>query len=335
MKSAALGAFYGVALGDALGMPTQLLSRSQIKDRFGRITRFEDADPDHPIAANMPAGSITDDTEQAILVAEALLDGNGRIDPKDLAQRLTTWEATMRAKGSLDLLGPSTTRALQMIADGATPEESGKYGTTNGAAMRIAPIGIAFDIAHPDRFLRGVIDACQVTHNTTIGISSAAAVAAVISAGLNGVPLPEALEIGARFADAGEAHGNWIAGARIPPRLRWVRTLAAQTAPDDLPGQLCDLVGTSTASQESVIAAFGLAHGVAAQKTDPLTAVCMAASLGGDTDTIAAILGAMLGAVGGVDIWPEAMRARLRTVNRLDLDPLVDRLLTLRRRPTP
>ncbi|MGE8398696.1 MAG: ADP-ribosylglycohydrolase family protein, partial [Burkholderiales bacterium] len=61
----ALGAFYGLALGDALGMPTQSLSREQIQQRFGAIRSLEDAGPDQPIAANMPAGSITDDTEQA------------------------------------------------------------------------------------------------------------------------------------------------------------------------------------------------------------------------------------------------------------------------------
>lgn len=67
--SRALGAFYGLALGDALGMPTQSLSRAQIQARFGSIRGLVDAGPDQPIAPNMPAGSITDDTEQAILTA--------------------------------------------------------------------------------------------------------------------------------------------------------------------------------------------------------------------------------------------------------------------------
>ena len=107
----ALGAFYGLALGDALGMPTQSLSREQVQQRFGAITGLEDADADQPIAPNMPAGSITDDTEQAILVGELLVEGQGKIEPTVLAQRLIDWEAVMRAKGSQDLLGPSTKRA--------------------------------------------------------------------------------------------------------------------------------------------------------------------------------------------------------------------------------
>ena len=104
----ALGAFYGLALGDALGMPTQSLNRETIKTRFGTITDLQDAGPLQPIAANMPKGSITDDTEQAILVGHLLVEGQGKIEASVLAQRLIEWEAVMQAKGSQDLLGPSS-----------------------------------------------------------------------------------------------------------------------------------------------------------------------------------------------------------------------------------
>ena len=52
----ARGALYGLAIGDALGMPTQMLSRRQIRDRWGVLLRgFEPAPPGHPIAAeDMP-----------------------------------------------------------------------------------------------------------------------------------------------------------------------------------------------------------------------------------------------------------------------------------------
>lgn len=222
----ALGAFYGLALGDALGMPTQSLSRAQIKQRFGAITALEDAGPDQPIAANMPKGSITDDTEQAILVGQLLIDGKGQIEPSVLAQRLIEWEAVMRAKGSQDLLGPSTKRAIEMILAGVSPEEAGRYGTTNGAAMRITPVGIATDVANPERFIRAVVQACQVTHNTSLGISSAAAVAAVVSAGINGMDLGEALRLGMQMAQQTEHHGHWVAGGRIASRISWARTVS-------------------------------------------------------------------------------------------------------------
>ncbi|WP_367254308.1 ADP-ribosylglycohydrolase family protein [Pseudomonas sp. stari2] len=326
----ALGAFYGLALGDALGMPTQSLNRETIRQRFGQITDLQDAGPLQPIAANMPKGSITDDTEQAILVGELLVEGKGRIEPAVLAQRLIEWEAEMQAKGSQDLLGPSTKRAIEMILAGHSPEEAGRYGTTNGAAMRITPVGIAADVADPERFIAAVVQACQVTHNTTLGISSAAAVAAVVSAGINGVDLGEALNLGQQIAQQAEAHGHWVAGGRIASRISWARSISVESDPVLLADLLYDVIGTSVASQESVVVSFALAQQVAVGEMTPFEALCMAASLGGDTDTIAAILGAMLGACLGLQSWPVPMIETVKTVNDLELEPLVKGLLALR-----
>ncbi|UOK40043.1 ADP-ribosylglycohydrolase family protein [Pseudomonas palleroniana] len=327
----ALGAFYGLALGDALGMPTQSLSREQVRMQFGAITALQDAHADQPIAPNMPAGSITDDTEQAILVGELLVEGQGKIDPQVLAQRLIDWEAAMRAKGSQDLLGPSTKRAIEMILAGHTPQESGRYGTTNGAAMRITPVGIAADIRDPAQFIQAVIQACQVTHNTTLGISSAASVAAVVSAGINGVDLGEALNIGVQIAQQAQDHGYWVAGGRISTRISWARTLSVGSGDKALFADLLyELIGTSVASQESVVVSFALAQQVAVGDMSAFEALCLAASLGGDTDTIAAMLGAMLGACLGLQCWPEAMIEQVKVVNRLDLQPLVTALLAMR-----
>ncbi|MDI3402167.1 ADP-ribosylglycohydrolase family protein [Pseudomonas sp. V88_4] len=326
----ALGAFYGLALGDALGMPTQSLNRETIKQRFGQITDLQDAGPLQPIAANMPRGSITDDTEQAILVGELLLEGRGRIEPAVLAQRLIEWEAEMQAKGSQDLLGPSTKRAIEMILAGHSPEEAGRYGTTNGAAMRITPVGIAADVADPERFIAAVVQACQVTHNTTLGISSAAAVAAVVSAGINGLDLGEALNLGQQVAQQAEAHGHWVAGGRIASRISWARSISVESDPVLLADLLYDVIGTSVASQESVVVSFALAQQVAVGEMTPFDALCMAASLGGDTDTIAAILGAMLGACLGLQSWPAPMIETVKAVNGLELEPLVTGLLALR-----
>ncbi|ROL74957.1 ADP-ribosylglycohydrolase [Pseudomonas protegens] len=326
----ALGAFYGLALGDALGMPTQSLSREQIQQRFGVIRSLEDAGPDQPIAANMPAGSITDDTEQAILVGRLLVQGQGRIAPTALARSLIEWEAAMQAKGSQDLLGPSTKHAIELILAGHSVEEAGRYGTTNGAAMRITPVGIASDVAHCDGFIQAVVQACQVTHNTSLGIASAAAVAAVVSAGINGACLVDALPLGARIARQAQAQGYWVAGANIAARLEWVATLSVDGDKQGFARMLYELVGTSVASQESVVTSFALAGQVALGHLEAFEALCMAASLGGDTDTIAAILGAMLGACLGLEAWPSDLIDRVQQINELDLQPLVQELLALR-----
>src|SRR5580658_6692661 len=137
-------ALYGLAVGDALGMPTQMLSRREIAERWGPLlTGFEPAPPDHPIAAGLPAGTVTDDTEQAVLLGRLLVEGHGTVEPRELAQALVRWERDMAARGSLDLLGPSTKRAVAAVLAGVPPEEAGASGDTNGAAMRIAPVGIA------------------------------------------------------------------------------------------------------------------------------------------------------------------------------------------------
>lgn len=329
-RDRALGAFHGLALGDALGMPTQSLSRQQIRARYGRIDGLIAADADQPIAPNMPAGAITDDTEQAILVGELLVAGQGHIDPTSLAQRLIDWEAAMRAKGSQDLLGPSTKRAIEMILAGASPEQAGRFGTTNGAAMRITPVGIAADVRDPERFMQQVLQACQVTHNTGLGIASAAAVAAVVSAGINGDSLAKALDSGVEAARQGQQLGHWVAGGTIAARIEWTARLCAEATPEALPDLIYEVIGTSVASQESVVAAFALARTVANDQLAPYQALCMAASLGGDTDTIAAVLGAMLGATFGLDAWPNEALAQVCAVSQIDLAPLTDQLLALR-----
>lgn len=86
------------------------------------------------------------------------------------------------------------------------------------------------------------------------------------------------------------------------------------------------LIGTSVASQESVVAAIALA----AVAEDPWETLRLAASVGGDTDTIAAICGAVLGSVFSLQGWPAEQVATLTAVNRLELEPLVDGLLALR-----
>ena len=64
-----------------------------------------------------------------------------------LARRLLDWQERMEPAGSADLLGPSTLRALRLVADGAPVGTTGRWGDTNGAAMRVAPVGVAVPAA--------------------------------------------------------------------------------------------------------------------------------------------------------------------------------------------
>ncbi|MDO8336645.1 MAG: ADP-ribosylglycohydrolase family protein, partial [Microcella sp.] len=166
-RDRALGALQGLAIGDALGMPFQLLHRDEVRAGWGAIVGgFAAPAADHPLAGGMPPGAITDDTEQALLVARLLIEGEGSIAPATLARELVAWEDDMRGRGSTDLLGPSTTRAVRAVLRGEPIETAGRTGTTNGAAMRIAPVGIATPGADVGRLLDAVEAASAVTHAT-------------------------------------------------------------------------------------------------------------------------------------------------------------------------
>ena len=335
MLTRARGALYGLAIGDALGMPTQMLSRAEIVRRWGPLLPgFEPAPPGHPIAGGMPAGAVTDDTGQAILLARLLVKGRGTIDPHELAAALTEWERAMAERGSLDLLGPSTKRAVAAILAGVPPEEAGATGTTNGAAMRIAPVGIAVPVAlhdsTPNLRLSTLVDrtvmASCVTHNTGVALAGAAAVAAAVSAGVSGATIAEATALGIQAASSAARRGHWVAGADVAARIEWATSLVASHAQAEAAELIYTLVGTSLATQESVPAAFAV---LAAVPADPWRACRMAASLGGDSDTIAAMTGAIAGACHGAGSFPPEAIAAI-DAQGLGLAALVGDLLALR-----
>lgn len=325
MRDRALGALSGLALGDALGMPTQSMSRAAIAARYGTVDRLLAGAPDQPIAPGLPAGTVTDDTEQALLLARLLLDGAGHVDALAFADALDRWEADVVRRGSADLLGPSTKRAIERLHAGESPDETGRDGTTNGAAMRVAPVGIA--VTGADALLDAVVEASRVTHNTGIGIAAAAAVAAAVSAGIDGADLPDAVDEAERAAAAGARRGHWSAGGDVAARIGWARRWVRGMDRATLADAVSDVIGTSVAAQESVVAAFALAEALG---DDPLCALTLAAGVGGDTDTVAAMCGAVLGARHGVAGLPADLLDTVVRVNRLDLAPVVDGLLKLR-----
>lgn len=327
----ARAALYGLAIGDALGMPTQLLSPEEVVRQFGNLSGFEPAAPDHPIAAGMPAGAVTDDTEQALLLARAIIAGAGHVDPEAFARALVAWEDDMRARGSLDLLGPSTKAAVDAVVAGTPVSEAGSRGATNGAAMRVAPIGIVADPDDLPLLVNLVVEASAVTHNTGIAIAGASAVAAAVSAGIGGAALKAAIDSGIAAARLGEARGHWVAGASVARRIELAISLADPSRPQESLRRIRELVGTSLATQESVPTAFGI---LSVFPDDPWAACLAAAAQGGDSDTIAAMVGAIAGACTGMAGFPPDAVAVIRSVNRLDLDDVADRLMALRtRRP--
>lgn len=325
----ALGALYGLAIGDALGMPTQFLSRAVVRDLYGTVDRFEPGPDVNEISRGTPAARVTDDTDQAVILAEALVDGGGTLDQRRLADDLLAWEERMVAVGSADLLGPSTRRALAALVNGAPLADAGRWGDTDGAAMRVAPVGIATPPGPLDRLCDRVHDACRLTHDTTIANAGASAVAAVVSAGIDGADTVTALGLGVDAATIGARRGHYVAGADVARRIAWATDLVAGRPDDEALDLIYDLVGTGVATQEAVPAAFAVAS---LRPDDPWGACVLAASLGGDCDTVGAMAGAMVGACCGYARLPADAVRRVREANDLHLEPLAEALLALRRR---
>jgi ADP-ribosylglycohydrolase len=326
----ARGALYGLAIGDALGMPTQLMSHEEVAACFGVLDGFREAPADHPIAAGLPAGSVTDDTEQALLLADALLLGGGHLESEDLARRLVVWAERARERGSLDLLGPSSSAAVAAAVAGAPLDETGRFGATNGAAMRITPVGLIMSTDDLDALVDLVVEASRVTHNTGVAIAGAAAVAAAVSGGIGGASVAQATTLGIRAAELGQRRGDWVAGAVVARRIAWAIGLVDPDDHDRSVRDIVELIGTSLATQESVPAAFAV---LALHPNDPWQVCLTAASLGGDSDTIAAMAGAIAGACHGIDVWPPDAVQTVREINNMDLDLVAEKLLALRADP--
>ena len=333
--SRAYGALAGLALGDALGMPTQAMSPEQIRAVYGRITGLVDGDASQPYAPGMPAGSVTDDTEQALLVASLLVRGRGSssgrvaLDAGEFAHALLAWEDSMIERGSLDLLGPSTKAALERVRAGEDPLSVGGAGTTNGAAMRVTPIGIAISTEDPQAFADAVWSSCQVTHATRQGFQSAALVAAAVSMGID-TPRSAASDMTAllwkavSYVDSLPERGAWTPDPHVVAATRRAMQLVANPASSSLEC-LVEQVGTSVASAQAIPMAFALL----ARDPSP-QALLDAANLGGDTDTIGAIAGAILGAALGVEVLPTDSLTMIEEVSHLGLSSVAGDLLELR-----
>lgn len=333
--SRAYGALAGLALGDALGMPTQAMSPAQIRAVYGRITGLVDGDASQPYAPGMPAGSVTDDTEQALLVASLLVRGRGSssgriaLNAVEFAHALLAWEDSMRERGSLDLLGPSTKAALERVRAGEDPLSVGGEGTTNGAAMRVTPIGIAMSTADPEAFADAVWSSCQVTHATRQGFQSAALVAAAVSMGIDAARSPSLdlrslLWKAVTYVDSLPERGAWTPDPDVVAATRRAMQLAVNPASSSLEC-LVEQVGTSVASAHAIPMAFALLARVPSPQ-----ALLDAANIGGDTDTIGAIAGAILGASLGVQVLPTDSLTMIEEVSHLGLSSVAGDLLELR-----
>lgn len=288
-----VGCLLGLAIGDALGMPVEGWSAAAIRAHYGRLAGFLPAP-----RRGLRAGQFTDDTQMAIYLAQSIVDC-GVVEPEHVAQAWVKWLHSGDVRG----IGRSTYLALRRLASGTPWEESGQrgeYAAGNGAAMRIAPVGLV-DCLDLERLRQDVRDVSVITHANREAVAGAQAVACAIAWLATGQ---------ARLDTLIEDVVAFIGSGRVAEGLRQAQELLA-----------------ADASAEEALTELGntgwVVHTIASSffcflKTagDFEATVISAVMGGGDTDTIAAIAGALSGAHNGASgipaRWLEGMEDRER-----------------------
>lgn len=279
------GSMLGLALGDALGArheggPLEQVAWWLMGVGKGEMLRW------------------TDDTEMAIGLSESLVRSNG-VDPDDLARAWAHGHDPRRGYGA------GARRLLSMIRGGAdwrTANRSvfpdGSFG--NGAAMRAAPLGLYYH-ARPQELRKAAELAASITHAHPLGIAGGVLVARVVALAFAGARPREVVD--------GLLAEPWPDEFRV--RLELARSWLGSSVPVTRVAR--DLGNGIEAHCSAVTAVWAWAS----HADDFEAMVAYVISLGGDTDTIAAMAGGIHGARLGTSALPSAMLDRLEARDRI------------------
>jgi ADP-ribosylglycohydrolase len=307
-----LGGLYGLALGDAWAMPALLRPR-QTWDRYGGwIETLVAAPDDHPVHAGLLPGQVTDDTQQAMALAAAIA-AEGTISVQGTANALIEWYDQIGGDGS-PYVGPSTRKAVKALKAGVDPYQSGLRGDTNGAVMRITPVGLVHP-GDPESAVADAVTACIPTHYTDVAVSGACAVAAAVAQAM--VPdttLEDIINTAVWGAEIGLQRGMPWFGASVARKIEFAVQLATdyRLSERDRIQNLYDLIGCTLAVPDSVASAFGV---LVMADGDPVQAAILAAALSGDADTAGSVACAIAGSWRSIDAIPMEYVRILREAN--------------------
>ncbi|ACV24074.1 ADP-ribosylglycohydrolase family protein [Methanocaldococcus fervens] len=171
MKDKVFGSVFGAVIGDALGMPTENLTRDEIRKIYGFVDDY--VEPKNYLAGKLSKGEWTDDTEQAICIIKSLTKEG--VDIKKFANCLIAW----KNKNPPDI-GITSLTAIEKLENN---DYSGVNSSSCGAAMRIYPLGIVF-YNNLKKLKEEVIKVSKITHNNKTAIAGALAVAFFVSSAL-------------------------------------------------------------------------------------------------------------------------------------------------------
>lgn len=310
-----LGAFYGQALGDAMGMPSELWPRSRVKQHFGWIDRFLPGPAENSAACYFSRATFTDDTAMALALADAIISHEGEINAETIGANILRWAESFDAFNK-NVLGPTSKIALNALKNGTPVAQLENNGLTNGAAMRVSPLGCLLPARDLNAFIDAVALASSPTHKADVAIAGATAIAWSISRAIDGAAWATLRDELPAIARAAQEKRITTFSASMASRIELALQVAAQgRGAESTMQQIYDLVGTGTSTIESVPAAIAM---VELAGTDPNRCAILCANLGGDTDTIGAMAVAVCGALHGIDAIDPTLKAELDAANALD-----------------
>lgn len=329
-----LGSLLGAAAGDAMGAATETRTRKQIEERFGGyVTEFL-TPPEDTFARGSRAGQVTDDFSVAYMTLREVLKENQLNE--DIAKRaLIKWSEIPEYFDRF--AGPTTRARVQEIKGLNVNQQSfvpvnDNMKATNGGAMKAAPIAL---LSRGDihRAIKDVMTVSGITHNNNIALSGAAAVAAAAAAALKeGAAVYDVVRAsieGARAGDRyGREHGHTLAGASIETRIKWAVSIAINSKDlNEAMDELSDYIGSGLMAVEAVPAAIGLC---VAAKGNTVDGICAAVNMGNDTDTVAAMVGGILGALNGVQSMPGEYLDIIERENHFNLKEMAAQIMEYR-----
>ena len=285
LKSKFLGGMVGSALGDAIGeLAFVFPSREVLQSKVRESAELQ----------------YTDDTAMAIGLAESILK-EGRIDHDKLGETFRRnfirepWRGYASGPPTIfshvEELGITYKEAAQNLFEGR-----GSYG--NGAAMRVAPVGLIFHHAG-DLYAQAAASA-EVTHAHPVGIDGAAVQAYAVAKALKLDPRKNLPNV-----DFIQGLIGFSQTREIRNKMELVKTLLANDAG---PAVAAEKIGQSVAVQESMpFAIYAFLH-----RPQSFEACLLCAILnGGDRDTLGAMAGAISGAYLGFDAIPQPWQEKL------------------------
>ena len=298
-----MGTIAGMTLGDSLGMPGELWPKSKIKNQLGFIDTFMDGPQNNEVACYFSAGQFTDDSAQALLFLDAICEYNTIPDANILAQKLLKWIKNVNGFEK-NLLGASSKAALLAHSKNEDYKLYTSKAETNGAAMRIAPLGCIIDYSDLNKMAQAVASA------------------------IYGKNFDDILDDVFKIHDIALSLGTPTYSANSKARLKVAISLLDKCTNDnDVSKMIYEVIGTGVLSSEAVPAALTIAY----YCQEPEKAAIMSANLGGDTDTIGAMACAICGAYKGIDsIRPEWIYT-LEKANNINFKNYTQKILTARK----